>query len=91
MALALTLGPAGVGSVRAAATTAIDDAYSVSEDGDLTVNAADGVLNNDTGDGTLCVAQDSIPVNGSIHGGVAADGSFHFTPDPDFNGCSPPV
>jgi Bacterial Ig domain len=86
LAVALAIGLAAVGSVRAVATKATDDAYAVNEDQDLTVNAAEGVLSNDMGDGTLCVTDDSIPSHGSINGGVHGDGSFTYTPNADFNG-----
>jgi hypothetical protein len=86
VALVLALAPAGAGSARAVATKANDDAYPVNEDQTLAVNASDGVLSNDMGDGTQCVTDDSIPAHGSINGGVLADGSFTYTPNANFNG-----
>ena len=86
VALLLALGPAAAGIASAVATKANDDAYSVNEDQTLAVNAADGVLSNDMGDGTKCVTDDSIPAHGSINGGVLGDGSFTYTPDANFSG-----
>ncbi|MEZ5845078.1 MAG: Ig-like domain-containing protein [Hyphomicrobiaceae bacterium] len=65
---------------------AVSDGYSLVEDGALVVAAAGGVLANDTdanGD-----ALTAVLVNGPAHGGLtfAADGSFNYTPDADFNG-----
>ncbi|HEV2529069.1 MAG TPA: Ig-like domain-containing protein, partial [Thermomicrobiales bacterium] len=65
---------------------AIDDAYSVAEDGTLTVPVGTGVLANDRdvdGD-SLTVGLVTRPTNGQIV--LAADGSFVYTPNPDFNG-----
>jgi VCBS repeat-containing protein len=63
-----------------------DDAYSVDEDTTLTVDAATGVLANDTdvdGD-TLTAALVSGPANGTLT--LNADGSFEYTPNANFNG-----
>ena len=65
---------------------AADDAYVVDEDNVLNV-AAPGVLGNDTdvdGD-ALTAVQVSPPSNGGLT--LNADGSFTYTPDPDFNGA----
>ena len=65
---------------------AVDDAYSVDEDTTLTVDAATGVLANDTdvdGD-TLTAALVSGPANGTLT--LNADGSFSYTPNANFNG-----
>jgi hypothetical protein len=64
---------------------AVDDAYSTDEDTSLVV-AAPGVLANDSdpdGD-ALTVSVDTGPSNGSLV--LNPDGSFTYTPDPDFNG-----
>src|SRR5690606_20294951 len=67
------------------APVAADDSYSVEEDGVFTVEAG-GILDNDTdADG------DSLTptlVTGPEHGTLVLndDGSFTYTPDPDFNG-----
>jgi len=67
---------------------ASDDDYAVGEDGTLTVSAAEGVLANDRdGDGdslTATVEPGNGPANGTLL--FNADGSFSYTPDPDFNG-----
>ncbi len=65
--------------------TALDDAYDIDEDLILNV-ALPGVLSNDTdpeGD-TLTAALVTSPVNGAV--ALNADGSFDYTPDPNFNG-----
>jgi large repetitive protein len=68
------------------APVAVDDAYTVDEDTELTVDAAGGVLANDTDvDGDpLTVSLVSGPANGSLT--LNADGSFSYTPSADFNG-----
>ncbi|WP_340160614.1 Ig-like domain-containing protein, partial [uncultured Hoeflea sp.] len=68
------------------APAASADAYALSEDGTLVVNAANGVLANDTdveGD-TLGAVLASDVSNGSLI--FNADGSFSYTPDADFHG-----
>ncbi len=69
-----------------AAPVAAADAYLTDEDVPLTVAAAGGVLANDTdADGDALTAW---PVSGVLHGTLtlAADGSFGYIPDADFNG-----
>jgi VCBS repeat-containing protein len=66
--------------------TAVADAYSVDEDAGLTIDAAGGVLANDTdpdGD-ALTAALVSGPANGTLT--LNADGSFNYTPNANFNG-----
>jgi VCBS repeat-containing protein len=67
------------------APIARDDAFSVDEDETLTVDAP-GVLANDLGpDGSsLVVALDTDVSNGTLV--LNEDGSFEYTPDPDFFG-----
>ncbi len=63
----------------------VDDAYAVDEDQSLTI-AAPGLLDNDTdvdGD-TLASGLAANPTNGTLD--QPGDGSFTYTPDPDFNG-----
>ena len=64
---------------------AVDDAYATDEDVVLNV-AAPGVLGNDTDvDGDpLTAIQVTGPANGTLS--LLPDGSFGYTPDPDFNG-----
>ncbi len=68
-----------------AAPVASDDAYSVAGGTMLTVDAADGVLANDsyTG-GTPTVALDTPPANGTVI--LNSDGSFQYTPADGFYG-----
>ena len=66
--------------------TANSDRYRTAEDAPLVVAAGDGVLANDrAAPGGFLVAQQGIPPS---HGelALAADGSFTYTPDPDFAG-----
>ncbi len=68
------------------APLAVEDAYTVDEDVALTIDAAGGVLANDTdveGD-ALSAAVVSGPANGTLT--LNADGSFSYTPNADFNG-----
>jgi FtsP/CotA-like multicopper oxidase with cupredoxin domain len=73
------------------APTAVDDAYSTDEGVPLVVNAGDdpilpvGVLFNDLG-GAASAVLVSGPSAGSLSGGLAADGSFTYTPNGNFNG-----
>ena len=60
------------------------DTYSAGEDQPLTVDAAGGVLNNDTAAGALSAILETDVSNGSLT--LNGDGSFTYTPDPDFNG-----
>jgi Tol biopolymer transport system component len=63
------------------------DAYATDEDTPLSIDAAAGVLGNDTdpdGDG-LTAALVSGPAHGSLT--LNTDGSFRYMPDPDYNGA----
>ncbi len=62
------------------------DVYMTLEDTQLSVDPAAGLLANDSDpEGEILSAVlDSLPVNGSVI--IAADGSFVYTPAPDFNG-----
>lgn len=66
---------------------AVDDAYTVAEDGNLNVTAATGLLANDADAEMQPLTVETI-VSGPTHGtlGNMADGAFTYTPDPDFNG-----
>ncbi|MEL7626572.1 MAG: Ig-like domain-containing protein [Anaerolineaceae bacterium] len=68
------------------APVAVDDAYSVAEDGALTVPAATGVLANDTDfDPTVLTAVlEAGPADGALT--LNADGSFTYTPTANYNG-----
>ena len=68
------------------APTAVVDAYTTDEDTDLVVDAAAGVLSNDTdGEGDMLNA---ILVSDPSHGDLVlnSDGSFTYTPDTDYFG-----
>jgi VCBS repeat-containing protein len=66
--------------------SAADDAYSMDEDAVLTIDAAAGVLANDSdADGdALSAILVSGPANGSLT--LNADGSFEYTPNANFTG-----
>ncbi len=68
------------------APTAVDDTYSVSEDDTLSVTQANGVLANDSDpDSTVFTANITTqPANGTVT--LNSNGSFTYTPDPDFFG-----
>jgi len=88
LALGLALAPAAARDARALAT-ANDDAYSVDEDATLVVDAP-GLLANDTDDGgaAICVVGHT---DDGLEGTVersGTDGSFTYTPDPDWNGVT---
>ncbi|MCZ4289288.1 Ig-like domain-containing protein [Hoeflea alexandrii] len=79
-------GEAGQQPVNLPAATAAD-AYTIAEDGVLSVDAATGVLANDSdfeGNG-LTAALGTGPAHGSLT--FNADGSFVYTPDADYNGA----
>jgi len=59
------------------------DSYSVNEDNTLNV-AAPGILSNDTSVDPISVLDYTQTTNGTLV--VNADGSFDYTPDPNFNG-----
>ena len=65
---------------------AADDGYSVDEDSSVSIDSANGVLANDSDpDGDPFTAQLVADVsNGSLL--LNSDGSFNYTPDPDFFG-----
>ncbi|MDQ3704117.1 MAG: cadherin-like domain-containing protein, partial [Chloroflexota bacterium] len=70
------------------APVAVNDSYSVNEDGTLTKDAAAGALSNDTdvdGD-TLTAAK--VTGSGPAHGTLTlnANGSFTYTPNANYNG-----
>ena len=77
--------PATVSITVSAAPTAVDDAYETDEDTALVV-PADGVLANDTDPepDPLAAVLESGPTNGDLS--LSGDGSFTYTPDPDFEG-----
>ncbi|MFW9801684.1 MAG: tandem-95 repeat protein, partial [Candidatus Thorarchaeota archaeon] len=68
------------------APVASDDYYIVDEDTTLTIDAPSGILANDTDiDGDLLTA---ALLSGTSHGSLTinSDGSFIYTPDPNWNG-----
>ena len=74
----LNVGPA----VTPLATSA--DSYDAYEGTTLTASTTDGVLSNDSGNGTLSAAVVDTPANGSLS--LNADGSFSYDPNPGFVG-----
>ena len=67
------------------APACVDDAYTTNQDTTLTVNAANGVLANDTLNGGTLVAFDATSTaNGTVN--VNQDGSFVYTPANSFTG-----
>ena len=66
------------------------DSYATAEDAGLVTIAGDptfpGVLDNDTGPGVLTASLVSAPFGGSLSSGLAADGSFSYMPNANFNG-----
>lgn len=67
------------------APVAVNDSYTTNEDTPLTIIAT-GVLGNDTDteNDPLTAVLDTTTSNGSLT--LNSDGSFTYTPDPDFNG-----
>jgi VCBS repeat-containing protein len=63
-----------------------DGTYAATEDTPLVVNAAQGVLTNDTGldDGPLSLSVLTAPAHGAVT--LNNDGSFTYTPDANFHG-----
>lgn len=79
-------GTARLSIVSGDAPEAVDDNYETNEDTTLTVNAANGVLANDSdpeGDPLTAVLVDG-PDNGTLT--LNANGSFTYTPSANFNG-----
>ena len=66
--------------------TGVADAYATNEDTPLTVNAANGVLKNDSDpdNDALTVEVATGPAHGTLQ--LNADGSFVYTPTADYNG-----
>ena len=62
----------------------VDDAYSTNANATLTVNAANGVLANDTPNGATLTFQGTSANGGTITG--AQDGSFTYVPPASFTG-----
>ena len=73
-------------TVNNVAPTTVDDGYAVDEDGLLQVDAASGLLANDTdpGDDPLAAVLVDGPANGAVV--LNDDGSFTYEPNADFNG-----
>ena len=71
--------------------SATDDGFTVLEDQTLNVSPGNGVLKNDSdpdsGPQALTATNASDPAGGAVT--LAANGSFTYTPDPDFNGSDP--
>lgn len=78
----VTYQPPVTGS-PAPAPTAVDDGYSLTQDGVLDV-AAPGVLGNDSASATLSAQVVTGPGNGTL--ALSTDGGFTYTPDEGFVG-----
>lgn len=66
------------------APTGVADSYEAIEDITLNVSAADGVLSNDVPSVGLTATLVTGPTNGSLT--LNTDGSFSYTPDPEYSG-----
>ncbi len=68
--------------------TAVNDAYTVTEDNTLTVNAADGLLANDESSNPTSLTVTTTPSTPPEHGSVTiqSDGAFEYVPVADFHG-----
>ena len=68
--------------------TAVSDDYALDENASLTVPVADGVLKNDINPDDLLLTAQLVPDSGPTHGSLdlTADGSFTYTPDPNWYG-----
>lgn len=88
----LKLALLGAPAALAGTFTVTDDEYPAREDTQLSVPTAElaGVLDNDTLDTDTCVfSTDVTELDGNLAGGaLSLDGSFHFTPNADFNGAT---
>jgi len=75
------------GNVEDEPPVAMDEVYDVGEDHTLEIAAADGVLANDidANQDPLTVSLVNAPPHGTLS--LAADGSFSYTPDLNFNGA----
>ncbi len=76
------LALAAPNAASAADADAVDDAYSLSTDAVLTVDAASGLLANDLGIDVglgLLISLETPPVHGTLSG-ILPDGSFTYTP-----------
>ncbi|MDR3662086.1 MAG: Ig-like domain-containing protein, partial [Mycobacterium sp.] len=82
--VALTVQPSAAGPVPVGSA----DVYAVQSNGMLTVPATTGVLVNDTVPaGNHLVAQlKTAPAHGTLTAGLKGDGSFVYTPAPNFSG-----
>jgi len=91
LAATLSLSSFAAGIV-AADGLAVDDAYSLAEDapGGLAVTADVGLLANDTGGSlVLCVVSvDTTGLQGALDQAGTSDGSFTYTPPPNYNGTT---
>jgi hypothetical protein len=70
------------------APIAVDDAFIMLEDGSMVIDALSGMLANDSDPNTDPIIVNTTPVTGPANGTLtmAADGSFTYTPNANFNG-----
>src|SRR4029079_14589629 len=93
-AISILIALSPIAALTVAATgLAVDDAYPpppIAEDGVLVVPVETGLLANDTGGSlVLCVASvHTESLQGTLDLGGVTDGSFTYTPPPNFNGTT---
>ena len=90
ISIVVALSPIGALTVAADGLAMDDPSYAVAEDQVLTVPVETGVLSNDTGGSlVLCVASvHTESLQGVLDLGGVSDGSFTYTPPPNFNGTT---
>ncbi len=88
LAAAIRQGATEVPDPSDPAPVALDDTYTVAEDGILDVDAGDGVLSNDFDAGGTSDPLTAVLLSGPTDGTLTlqGDGSFAYTPDADFDG-----
>lgn len=86
-AVTITVTDPAAPPVQPVAPTAVDDHYSVQQDTQLVIDAASGLLANDSDGGNSGFAVDGVTAAQSGTMIAAVDGSFVYTPAPGFVGA----